>query len=83
MDLDKKINDLENKILELVEEYQILGIKKRFIPGISSVPINGRVFDSNEVKELVKSSIDFGLQMVNMELFSKKMSNFLSMKHLD
>ena len=84
MDLDKKINDLENKILELVEEYTNIRHKKAdFIPGISSVPINGRVFDSNEVKELVKSSIDFWLTDGEYsELFSKKMSNFLSMKHV-
>ena len=39
-------------------------------------------FDSNEVKELVKSSIDFWLQMVNTGAIFKKMSNFLSMKHV-
>ena len=84
MDLDKKLNNIENKILELVEEYTNIRHKKAdFIPGISSVPINGRVFDSNEVKELVKSSIDFWLTDGEYsELFSKKMSNFLSMKHV-
>ena len=84
MGTDKKINDLENKILELVEEYTNIRHKKPdFVPGISSVPINGRVFDSNEVKELVKSSIDFWLTDGEYsELFSKKMSDFLSMKHV-
>ena len=42
---------------------------------LSSVPVNGRVFDSKEVKELVKASLEFWLTDGDYsEKFSKKMS---------
>ncbi len=78
----EKIEDLENKILDLVDEYtKIRHAKPDFIPEISNVPVNGRVFDSDEVKELVKASLEFWLTDGEYsEKFSEKMSNFLNMK---
>ena len=47
------------------------------------MPVNGRVFDSKEVKELVKASLEFWLTDGDYsEKFSKKMSDFLGMKHV-
>tara|TARA_B100000427_G_C15518280_1_gene599169 strand:- start:3845 stop:5179 length:1335 start_codon:yes stop_codon:yes gene_type:complete len=79
-----ELQKLENKILELVEEYTKVKHKKiDFIPGVSSIPVNGRVFDDKELKELVSSSLKFWLTDGEYsELFSKKMSDFLSMKHV-
>jgi CDP-6-deoxy-D-xylo-4-hexulose-3-dehydrase len=82
MDQNKKLLLLEEKILTLVEEYTNIKHKKiDFLPEISTVPINGRVFDSKEVKELVKASLDFWLTDGEYsEKFSDKMSDFLNMK---
>ncbi len=82
MNKKEKIEDLENKILDLVDEYtKIRHAKPDFIPEISNVPVNGRVFDSDEVKELVKASLEFWLTDGEYsEKFSEKMSNFLNMK---
>ena len=81
---DDKLNNLEIEILNLVEEYSNIKHKSiDFIPEISSVPVNGRVFDSKEVKELVKASLEFWLTDGDYsEKFSKKMSDFLGMKHV-
>ncbi len=82
MNKKEKIEDLENKILDLVDEYtKIRHAKPDFIPEISNVPVNGRVFNSDEVKELVKASLEFWLTDGEYsEKFSEKMSNFLNMK---
>ena len=81
---NNKIEDLEQEILKLVEKYTRVKHKKiDFVPGISSVPVNGRVFDENEIKELVTSSLKFWLTDGEYsDLFSKKMADFLSMKHV-
>ena len=76
--------DIENQILNLVEEHsKIKHTLPEFIPEISSVPVNGRVFDSNEIKELVKASLEFWLTDGEFsKKFSNKMSKFLDMKHI-
>ena len=81
---DDKLNNLEIEILNLVEEYSNIKHKSiDFIPEVSSVPVNGRVFDSKEVKELVKASLEFWLTDGDYsEKFSRKMSDFLGMKHV-
>ena len=82
MEQSEELLLLEEKILTLVEEYTKIKHKKLdFLPEISTVPINGRVFDSKEVKELVKASLDFWLTDGEYsEKFSDKMSEFLNMK---
>ena len=75
--LKKEINLLVEKITSIMHK------DVDFIPGISSIPVNGRVFDSSEIKNLVSASLDFWLTDGEYsEEFSKKMSNFLSMKHV-
>ena len=81
---ESKIKKIEKEILSLVEEHSRIKHKKHdFLPEISTVPINGRVFDSSEIKELVKASLDFWLTDGEYsEMFSEKMSKFLDMKHV-
>lgn len=56
---------LKQKILELVQEYYEAdkSSKKTFIPGKTLVPYAGRVFDSEEITNLVSSSLDFWLTL--------------------
>ena len=73
---DSNINSLEEEIVNLVGKYAELRHKNHdFIPEISQIPVNGRVFDKNEVIELVKASLDFWLTDGEYsEKFSEKMS---------
>ncbi len=84
MNKDVELDKIEQEIFELAEQHFNLKHKKYdFIPDISSVPINGRVFDAREVKELIKASLDFWLTDGEYsEKFSHKMSKFLGMKHV-
>jgi CDP-6-deoxy-D-xylo-4-hexulose-3-dehydrase len=54
--------ELHNRILSLVREYhaQAFGAKE-FIPGVSPVQYAGRVFDAEELVNLVDSSLEFWL----------------------
>ncbi len=53
---------LRKRILDLVVEYhQIAHARPPFVPGESSIPVAGRVFDSQDVQSLVDSSLDFWL----------------------
>ena len=78
------LSNIESQIINLVSEYSNIKHKKPdFIRGVSRVRVNGRVFDDKEVIELVKSSLDFWLtDGTYSEAFSKKMSKFLSVKHV-
>jgi len=55
-------DDIRQEILALVEEYHDLQWPEpTFTPGESTVPVSGRVFDADDVKHLVDSSLDFWL----------------------
>lgn len=59
--MDKSIN-IKNEILEKVSEYYKTKFRTQaFIPGQSTVRYAGRVFDENELINLVDSSLDFWL----------------------
>lgn len=54
--------ELHAQILELVREYHGLAFAaKEFVPGESTVPPAGRVFDAEELVNLVDSSLEFWL----------------------
>lgn len=81
----EKIKSLEDNILNLVEEYYKIrhANKNSFIPYVSKVPVNGRIFDEKELKSLVKASLDFWLTDGDYsELFSDKLGKFLDIKHV-
>ncbi|MBV8864001.1 MAG: lipopolysaccharide biosynthesis protein RfbH, partial [Acidobacteriaceae bacterium] len=54
--------ELRDRILELVTEYHGEAFPTRpFVPGESAVPVSGRVFDAEDMRSLVDSSLDFWL----------------------
>jgi CDP-6-deoxy-D-xylo-4-hexulose-3-dehydrase len=54
--------ELRKQILDLVGEYCAEAFPPRpFVPGESSVPVSGKVFDGAEMRLLVDSSLDFWL----------------------
>ena len=55
-------DQLRSRILDLVSEYHEAAFPARqFVPGESMVPVSGRVFDANDIRLLVDSSLDFWL----------------------
>lgn len=53
---------LRQQILELVAQYHEVAFAERpFVPGVSPVPISGRVFDAEDMQYLVDSGLDFWL----------------------
>jgi len=55
-------DQLREQILSLVEQYHAVAFPERpFVPGVSPVPVSGKVFDSADMRSLVDSSLDFWL----------------------
>jgi CDP-6-deoxy-D-xylo-4-hexulose-3-dehydrase len=53
---------LRNEILSLVEQYYDVAFPPReFIPRVTHVPVSGRVFDAEDLKNLVDSALEFWL----------------------
>ena len=53
---------LRRQILDLVEVYHAKAHQSAaFVPGQSSVPVSGRVYDASDMRSLVDSSLDFWL----------------------
>jgi CDP-4-dehydro-6-deoxyglucose reductase, E1 len=80
--MDNNEETLRKEILDKVEEiHRIRKSNEKFIPGVSRVNYSGRVYDENEMKALVSSSIDFWLTLGPECLkFEKQMSEYLGMK---
>ncbi len=76
-------NELKNEIFRLTEEYYELihNKKSEFIPGVSPVPVSGRVFDASDMKSLIDSSLDFWLTTGPFnDQFESKLSKFLGVR---
>ena len=55
-------DELRARILDLVSEYHAVAFAEQgFEPGRSAVPVSGKVFDADELRHLVDSSLDFWL----------------------
>ncbi len=46
-------NDIRRSILDLIEKYYVLQMKKNFVPSEDFLPYSGAVFDSEELKSVV------------------------------
>ena len=75
---------IRNEILGLVNDYSNINFKeKEFIPGVSDVPVSGKVIGSLELKNMVEASLDGWLTTGRFnEQFEKKLASFLGIKCL-
>ena len=75
---------IKNDILNLVNHYSDANFKqKEFVPGISEVPVSGKVIGALELKNMVEASLDGWLTTGRFnEQFEKKLANFLGVKCL-
>jgi len=78
------IFNIRNEILSLVNDYSDINFKQKdFVPGISEVPVSGKVIGSLELKNMVEASLDGWLTTGRFnEQFEKKLANFLGVKCL-
>ena len=59
---ESKKDELRQRILDLTAQYYDEAFpKKPFLGGISQIPVSGKVFDGDELTNLVDSSLDFWL----------------------
>lgn len=79
----RSANDIRNEILELTREfYQAKFANQAFVPNKTKVNYAGRVFDENEIVNLVDSSLDFWLTEGRYsEQFSEKIAEFLGVEY--
>ena len=84
--------EIKKEILRLTREYSKLthsanrpGLDPAhapFIPGETTIPYAGRVFDENEVEAAVSSTLDFWLTMgAEGEAMQEELAEFLGVKH--
>jgi len=78
------IFNIRNEILSLVNNYSDINFKQKdFIPGVSEVPVSGKVIGALELKNMVEASLDGWLTTGRFnEKFEKKLANFLGSKCL-
>ena len=55
-------DDLRSHIRDLVADYHKAAFAPRpFVPGVSPVPVAGRVFDAEDIQSLMEATLDFWL----------------------
>jgi CDP-6-deoxy-D-xylo-4-hexulose-3-dehydrase len=80
----EKILEIKNNILDLVGNYSNINFKeKEFIPGVSDVPVSGKVIGALEIKNMVEASLDGWLTTGRFnQKFEEGLSDFLGVKCL-
>ena len=80
-----KAEEIKKEILEKTAEYYRLAHKEKaeaaFVPGVSRVNYAGRVFDENEMVNLVDSSLEFWLTYGHWsKSFEKGLADYLGVR---
>jgi CDP-6-deoxy-D-xylo-4-hexulose-3-dehydrase len=80
----ENILEIKNKILDLVNNYSNISFKaQEFIPGVSEVPVSGKVIGNLELKNMVEASLDGWLTSGRFnQQFQEKLSKILGVKCL-
>jgi len=82
--MKENITNIKDQIFNLVNEYSKINFKnKEFIPGVSEVPVSGKVIGNLELKNMVEASLDGWLTTGRFnEKFQKELADFLGIKCL-
>ena len=80
--MEKDTEHLYEELYKIVNQiFEIKHKKTEFVPGISPVPVNGRIYNVDEILNSVNASIDFWLtDGPYAEAFNNKLSKFLNIK---
>jgi len=75
-------SDLRNRLHQLVDEYFPAAFPSReFQPGVSAVPVAGRVFDADELQHLLDATLDFWLTTGRFAAeFERKFANWFGIR---
>ena len=78
-----KKEELRKAILKKVAEFHDLGFApSEFKPGVTPIPVSGRVFDADEVATLVDASLDFWLTTGRFaQQFEKEFARFIGLRN--
>ena len=81
--MNARSSKLRDKILQLTADYYTEAFQPvEFKPGVSSVPVSGKVFDAKELQFLVDSSLDFWLTTGRFaNEFEKSFSRWWGVRH--
>jgi CDP-6-deoxy-D-xylo-4-hexulose-3-dehydrase len=81
---EDRLLKIKNNILDLVNNYSNINFKeKEFIPGVSDVPVSGKVIGASELKNMVEASLDGWLTTGRFnQKFEEGLANFLGVKCL-
>jgi CDP-6-deoxy-D-xylo-4-hexulose-3-dehydrase len=82
--MNENILEIKNKILDLVKNYSNINFKeKEFIPGVSEVPVSGKVIGTLELQNMVEASLDGWLTTGRFnQQFEDELSKFLGVSCL-
>ena len=74
---------LRAQILDLVAQYHsVAHAQPAFVPGSSSVPVSGRVYDASDMQSLVDSALDFWLTTGRFNTqFEQRLAGIVGARH--
>jgi CDP-6-deoxy-D-xylo-4-hexulose-3-dehydrase len=81
---EDRLLKIKNNILDLVDNYSNINFKeKEFIPGVSDVPVSGKVIGALEIKNMVEASLDGWLTSGRFNTsFEQELASFIGIKSL-
>ena len=81
--MNQRAAQLRAEILQLVAEYYKEAFAPvPFQPGVTPVPVSGRVFDDSEIKHLVEAALDFWLTTGRFAAqFEREFARFFGLRH--
>jgi CDP-6-deoxy-D-xylo-4-hexulose-3-dehydrase len=81
--MNQRAAQLRAEILQLVTEYYKEAFAPApFQPGVTPVPVSGRVFDDAEIKHLVEAALDFWLTTGRFAAqFEREFARFFGLRH--
>jgi CDP-6-deoxy-D-xylo-4-hexulose-3-dehydrase len=76
-------NDLRGKVFDALNSYYDYKFAPRlFVPGETYIPVSGKVFDGEDLKNLVDSSMDFWLTTGRYAAeFERRFAKWMNVKH--
>lgn len=81
---DHTLDSLRQQIAALVQQYgDIAYAPKPFVPGVSPVPVSGKVIGARELQLMVDASLDGWLTTGRFNaMFEERLAHYLGVKHL-
>ena len=81
---NEKLTSLRNQILNLTKEYfeEKIDQEPAFVPHISNIPVTGKVLASEDIVNLVDSSLDAWLTAGRFsDMFEERVRKYLGVRH--